>query len=488
LDLATDSTGGTTFASIALDSSGYPEHSGVIVIPHIDEDYKISLYPTQTAADADTGAVFTIDNLTPLWGDSVLDLLMYTLNETGAVERTVTDRLYDLASISDFGAIGNGSANDTAEIDAAPTNTYVPFGDWLHDDTAFDFDKILWGPGTIVTSESLRRGHNIFRLAEAPTLSAGNSIAEFFDTMPTMFSYDVAVSGAATCGEPSSGYVQVDETHPIFYGAHFSSGHNESLTGAGGRTGWAIQRTRLQHSGLGDAFCQNYNVFVDNVDLSHTGIAGQTAGGLFNGQIIAGINDCYLNVFELNMLNSTDDGVTAYDVNTSAVLNFIRYAPTEGAGNVDNFWDGLRFQAKGDTKCDSMLFAASGDSGSGWTWTLDHTGNIGRCDIALKAEDRIYFDAEAVFDTTGTGDFALYAESKLQKYITYDAPTNFFRVINMGVYADGGLMANLGLGDTHSTINNGDVSFELSADGETLTAKSRVGGVEKSGPVATLSS
>lgn len=63
ISLATDTTGGTTATSIALNANGYPEVSGNIVIPHVDQDYKLALYPTQAAADSDTGAIWTIDNI-----------------------------------------------------------------------------------------------------------------------------------------------------------------------------------------------------------------------------------------------------------------------------------------------------------------------------------------------------------------------------------------------------------------------------------------
>ena len=63
INMATDSTGGTLVTDIALNASGYPEVSGNIVIPHINQAYKLSLYPTQAAADANSGAIWTIDNL-----------------------------------------------------------------------------------------------------------------------------------------------------------------------------------------------------------------------------------------------------------------------------------------------------------------------------------------------------------------------------------------------------------------------------------------
>lgn len=66
ISMATNSGGGTTFTSVALNSNGYPEHSGSIVIPHVNVNYKIALYATQAAADADSGAIWSIDNLVPV--------------------------------------------------------------------------------------------------------------------------------------------------------------------------------------------------------------------------------------------------------------------------------------------------------------------------------------------------------------------------------------------------------------------------------------
>lgn len=63
INMATDSTGSTTASSIALNASGYPVVSASIVVPHLNEKYKLSLYPTQAAADSDTGAIWTQDNM-----------------------------------------------------------------------------------------------------------------------------------------------------------------------------------------------------------------------------------------------------------------------------------------------------------------------------------------------------------------------------------------------------------------------------------------
>ncbi len=66
IPFATDSTGATQVTSIALNASGFPAVSGTVVIPHIDQSYKLRLFPTQAAADANTGAIWTVDGLTPV--------------------------------------------------------------------------------------------------------------------------------------------------------------------------------------------------------------------------------------------------------------------------------------------------------------------------------------------------------------------------------------------------------------------------------------
>lgn len=68
IPMATDNTGTTTVTSIGLNASGYPEVSANVIIPHIEQSFKLVLYPTQAAADADTGAIWSVDNLTAVSG------------------------------------------------------------------------------------------------------------------------------------------------------------------------------------------------------------------------------------------------------------------------------------------------------------------------------------------------------------------------------------------------------------------------------------
>ena len=69
---------------------------------------------------------------------STINTLNFTQTGTGAVSRSIQDKLQDFVSVKDFGAKGDGSNDDTAEIQAA-INTgrpvYVPQGTYKITDT-----------------------------------------------------------------------------------------------------------------------------------------------------------------------------------------------------------------------------------------------------------------------------------------------------------------------------------------------------------------
>lgn len=65
LQMATAADGLTLVNTITLNSQGYPSVSGNVVIPHLNAAYKLALYPSQAAADANSGAVWNPDRVTP---------------------------------------------------------------------------------------------------------------------------------------------------------------------------------------------------------------------------------------------------------------------------------------------------------------------------------------------------------------------------------------------------------------------------------------
>lgn len=85
---STDSAGSTTATSIALNSSGYPAISSNILIPFIAEAFKLMLYPTQAAADANTGAIWSVDNVPILANANAIRYLEYAA-DTGSADAYV---------------------------------------------------------------------------------------------------------------------------------------------------------------------------------------------------------------------------------------------------------------------------------------------------------------------------------------------------------------------------------------------------------------
>ena len=66
--MAIDSAGATQVGSIALNANGNPTVSGNVIIPYVSQKFKLMLYPTQAAADANSGELWSVDNI-PIFGD-----------------------------------------------------------------------------------------------------------------------------------------------------------------------------------------------------------------------------------------------------------------------------------------------------------------------------------------------------------------------------------------------------------------------------------
>lgn len=65
LTISADTSGTTTAAYATLDSSGYTNIDGSKAIIHVEQSYKMVLYPDQCNADADLGAIWSLDNINP---------------------------------------------------------------------------------------------------------------------------------------------------------------------------------------------------------------------------------------------------------------------------------------------------------------------------------------------------------------------------------------------------------------------------------------
>lgn len=194
IPMATDVTGATTFTSVALNSSGNPEHLGATIIPHIDQVYKIALYANQAAADADTPSVWSIDNLTPVTVTGSFTLIDAI---SGGVSNVVT--MSHLTTGTPTVGIGTGMAFAT-ETAIDNTETGMVIESVTTDITAGseDFDRVtklmrngaavaekerLTSAGVYTNTGSiqLNKGADIASAAALPVLTDGN----YFDVTGT---------------------------------------------------------------------------------------------------------------------------------------------------------------------------------------------------------------------------------------------------------------------------------------------------------------
>ncbi len=129
ISLATDNTGGTTVSSVALNASGFPEVSASVVIPHVEQDFKLALYPDQASADADSGALWTVDNIglgqvTTEWVDSgVTPTFVSTTSFTVAGDQTTEFHVGRRLRLTDSG--GTDYASITASAFSTLTTVTV---------------------------------------------------------------------------------------------------------------------------------------------------------------------------------------------------------------------------------------------------------------------------------------------------------------------------------------------------------------------------
>lgn len=112
ISISTDSTGSTLVSSVALNASGLPEVSGNVIIPHVAENYKLVMYPTQAAADANTGAVWTIDNIK--LGSVAADGALTDIASASSINLNSTDTNY--FNITGTTGISTISLNEGSQV------------------------------------------------------------------------------------------------------------------------------------------------------------------------------------------------------------------------------------------------------------------------------------------------------------------------------------------------------------------------------------
>ncbi len=195
------------------------------------------------------------------------------------------------------------------------------------------------------------------------------------------------ISGAATLGQPATGYVYTHEAYPRYLYMLNQSGWNQQTAGNDGRTGACAYRTKVDNYGQGDAVAYNASVFVTGTKAGATHWLANPAGVLFNGDMTAGQAGVYLNPYE----TALNDG--GYDVAATGVVN--NFSRSNATGALSTVWNGYRAQSIGSARCDAII-SATGPWQSGIDFamsSLDFGAN--RAAVSLKANQRIYLNNAA---------------------------------------------------------------------------------------------
>lgn len=338
---------------------------------------------------------------------------------TGTASRTLQAKSREIVSLPDFTA--------AASAESAGGPVYVPAGSFPT--TVANGSALAgsyWGHGRLSTADGNLRGKWFASVSAAPA-SQGNhgSIDTAFngDLSKSFFQIEHRVTGAATLGQPATGYTYMPEAMPNYTYLYNSSGWNQQTGGNDGRTGIAAYRTRVYQAGQGDAVAFNAAVYVTGAKAGSTHFLANPAGVLFNGDMDAGADGVYLNPFETIM---RDNG---YDVAcVGAVYNYIR---TNATGAKSVVWNGTRHQNTGTASCDAM-FSGTGKWQTGIDLSMSSLDfGVNKAAVSLKANDRIYFNNTAGASGSLSGDFRTTTFNG--DYAYYDSATARMKFVLGGV-------------------------------------------------------
>lgn len=226
-------------------------------------------------------------------------------------------------------------------------------------------------------------------------------------TIATAFSCDMshqpealglAISGAATLTQPTSGYQVTPNLSASYLYLSNSSGWNNSTSSNAGRTGAPAQFIKIDNYGQGDTMAVLAYAFVSGAKPGATSFLANPAVGLFAGQSLAGSAGVYLQ--GVGDINLTDNG---YDV--AAIGHVINFNRTNNTGALGAGWGGIRYQSVGSKPVD-YAFSLTGLYNTGVDFTATNFG-AGQAAMALAGNQRIYLNAvnSGIFTNTAGGAY-----------------------------------------------------------------------------------
>lgn len=278
-----------------------------------------------------------------------------------------------------------------ATADAAGVPLFVSSDTTTAVATGAALNATYQGPGRLITADSNKRGKFFSAVKSAPSsLGNHNGIDTAFngDLSKSHFQIEHRITGAATLGQPATGYTYTPEASASYTYLFNSSGWNQGTATNDGRTAATAHRAVVSNYGQGDCIAFNGAGFVSGAKAGATHFLANPAVGLFAGNCNAGSAGVYLNPYETVL---TDNG---YDVAAVGIVN--NFNRTNDTGALSTYWGGYRAQSIGTKAVDNVV-AAVGKFNVGIDFAMSSTDfGTNQAAISMRSGQRIYFNNTAV--------------------------------------------------------------------------------------------
>lgn len=416
----------------------------------------------------------------------------YTPPGSGAVLRNTASKLGDIASLKDFGAVGDGVTNDTAAVAAAEASTfpriYVPAGRYLTTYTPFQaLNKVYEGPGQLIVGgygSACERSGEVSYVAPPATYNRYQIFDQLAGQVPqTAYRY---IGPGATTPSPLptiyTNYPQYAQSFNIFdYTAGFNTDPGDHVNG---RSGAFAHVDYVYHGGQGDLTCNTYygEIYSNRSGATHwlanPAIIRENGGFGATGSATG----AYLNHSEYIY---SDGGLSV------AVIDRVRnYDRTNSNTSLYQVWIHDRPQSRTAAHPIDSVYSIAGFVKVGLDFT-PATLTASKAAIALKQNDRIYFGASASVDPVGA---QWYADNLGDAFMTYTG-TSIVTAVNgnPSLQVTSGGITIAGTGNTGLVFGNtatmrfaGTNQYSTGGSTASFSATNKPGGVSGSGPAQWL--
>jgi hypothetical protein len=358
---------------------------------------------------------------TPLAGDMIVGVDPVTQESKNYTISALGSMFGAAMSLLMLGAVGDGVTNDTAAVTAAEASPpyYVPRGNYLTTLAQGTLRGRWYGDGTIIDSAGNKRGRWFSAIAAAPSsFGTHTSVLTAFngDTSKVQLLMEHRITGAATLGQPTSGYQYTPEAYPQYMFVYNEAGYNHSTSTNTGRTIAVGNHVRIVNAGQGDMAAFNAKATVSSTRSGATSFLANPAVSMMNGDLTTTVAGAYLNCLEFAL---DDNGFDCAGI--GLVFNMARSVTTGALGEA---WNGVRIQSGATGQDIDSGYFVSGPMRYGID--LVH-GTFSSGAIAIKADDKIYLNATADPNT-----LKRYPASAGNSYIDYNSASSIIRIVSGG--------------------------------------------------------